>query len=309
MQVIRRGLLPLALSLALAPARAAWADQGPVEEAQTLFTQGRAALEKGDYTTACATLEKSLALMPRPSTLGSLAQCEEHQGKLLSAAKHMEQGIDLLAAGDPRIPPAKAQAKELDARIPRVVLKLSGPGPARASARLDGAPVLIDQFAEGVAVDPGRHSVVVSVWGAPDQETTIDVAVKETRTVTIVLPPVAPQVVKQTARGSGLKTAGYVAFGVGAAGAILAAVTGGVLVHDHAEINADCPNKFCSPAGRSLINGVGPLNVANGIGWGLGVTAVTAGAILLAVSGTTGDETTSSTALVIGNGIWLRGSF
>ena len=69
-------------------------------------------------------------------------------------------------------------------------------------------------------------------------------------------------------KGSGMRTAGFVLLGVGAAGVVVAAATGAVLVGKHASIDADCPNHSCNPAGRSLIDGLGPLNAVNAVGWG-----------------------------------------
>src|SRR5262245_58078037 len=54
-------------------------------EADRLFREGRADLDRGDYTSGCAKMERSYAIDPEGAgggTVGNLAECETHFGHL-----------------------------------------------------------------------------------------------------------------------------------------------------------------------------------------------------------------------------------
>ncbi|NOU28880.1 MAG: hypothetical protein HOO96_13330, partial [Polyangiaceae bacterium] len=68
-----RPLFALALVLIAAPAFR--------DDAETLFREGRKALEAGDYAVACAKFAESQRIEPAPGTLLNLAGCEERSGK------------------------------------------------------------------------------------------------------------------------------------------------------------------------------------------------------------------------------------
>jgi hypothetical protein len=95
-------------------------------------------------------------------------------------------------------------------------------------------------------------------------------------------------------------------------GVIVAAVTGGMLVSKNAAINQACPVvggvHECSTQGRSLINGAKPLDIANGIGWGLGIAGVVSGTVLVIVSGKT-VTTVAPSAQTGGVGLRVGGTF
>jgi len=313
---LRRALLISAAALALVLASPPAAAEDPATaQAQSLFAEGRTALEKGDYATACAKFHQSLAVVKRASTLLNLGQCEQELGKLVSSAEHWRAGIAALPAGDERIAPSKERAAAVEARIPHLTVKLSAPGPAGTRVEVDGAAAPADALGAGIPVDPGRHTVVLLVPGAADQRSTLDIGEKESRTVSFSIDAAAAPKIDAPApapasKGSGMRTAGFALLGVGAAGVIVAAATGAVLVGKHSSIDTDCPNQVCNPAGRSLINGLGPLNAVNAVGWGLAIAGVAAGIPLVVIGGKGQAQATVGTApLPGGGGLWMTARF
>jgi hypothetical protein len=120
---------------------------------------------------------------------------------------------------------------------------------------------------------------------------------------------------------STLRKTGFALLGVGVAGGVVAGVTGALLLSRNASINTDCPVTngvhTCTPEGRSLINGVGGLNVANGIGWGVGLAGVASGVVLIVVGGKSSAPapaekaaiTVAPTGLPGGGGVWMTARF
>jgi len=315
----RRALGAAALVTLLATSSASSAQGADDLQAQSLFVEGRTAMEKGDYPTACSKFTASLAIVSRAGTLLNLALCEQQQNHLVSAAKHWQQGIALLPPGDDRLPVSKERAAALAKRLPHLTLQLTGTVSAGARAELDGAPARLDELQAGVPADPGRHVVVVLVPGAADQRATVDLAEGDARVVTLaivpgpehVTPPPPPP--PSGARGGGLRTVGFALTGVGVAGFVVAGVTGGILVSKHATISADCPGMVCGKAGsptskESLTGGLGPLNAANAVGWALGLAGVAVGVPLIIVGGPKAPQATVGAATLPGGaGLLLTG--
>ena len=110
---------------------------------------------------------------------------------------------------------------------------------------------------------------------------------------------------------SALTKAGWAVLGVGVAGAVVAGVTGGMLMARDADIQRECPGKVCSPAGRDLVDGAGSLKVVNAIGWGVGIAGVGASVVMLVVGRTPAKRPPPVGALILpgGGGVSLEGSF
>ncbi len=223
----------------------------------------------------------------------------------------------MLPPGDARIAPSRERAAAVEARLPHLTVKLSSPGPAGTRVEVDGAAVPAASLAAGISLDPGHHAIALYVPGSAEQRSTLDIGEKEARTVSFSIdapaalaptPTPAPDAPK--AGGSGMRTAGFVLLGAGAVGAVIAGATGAVLVSKHSSIDADCPNKVCSPAGRSLIDGLGPLDAANAVGWGLAIVGVAAGIPLVVLGGKGKAQATVGTApLPGGGGLWMTARF
>jgi hypothetical protein len=274
-------------------------------------------MEKGDYPTACAKFTASLALVNRASTLLNLAQCEQHEGKLVAATKHWKEGIALLPAGDERVAVSKERAAALAPRLPHLTVKLSGPAPAGARVEVDGVNVPVAELGAGVPIDPGHHTVVLVVPGNPDHREAVDVVEGEAKSVTLSPsestsgpgPGPGPTPEPAPSTGSGMRTGGVVLLGVGVAGGLVATITGGILVSKHSTITSQCPTMdHCSQSVVETIASTRPLNAANAAGWILGAVGV-AGGVALVIVGGRGTATVAPTALPSGGGLSITGRF
>jgi hypothetical protein len=310
-------LLALAAPAAAQPATtpppdAAQPGDKALGQAQSLFVEGRAAMDRGDYPTACAQFTASLALMTRASTLLNLAQCETHEGQLVNAAKHVTQGIALLPPDDERLAISKEREAALARRVAHLTVKLGKGTPAAARVEVDGIDTSASTLLAGIAENPGRHVIVLSVPGGSRETSTVDLVEGDAKTVTLGAEEAgvveAPKPV--VARSNTKRTAGYVLGGIGVAGLIGAGVTGGILVSKHSAINGACPNKQCSPDGLALIESTKSLNVVNGVAWGVGLAGLAGGVVLLVLSrGDSAATAVAPTALPGGGGLRVTGTF
>ncbi|MEP7125797.1 MAG: hypothetical protein ABJE95_33005 [Byssovorax sp.] len=291
-----------------APATAGDKDLGG---AQALFVDGRAAMDRGDYPTACARFTASLALVTRASTLLNLAQCETHEGQLVNAAKHVSEGINLLPTDDERLAISKERAAALARRLAHLTVKLSAAPPAAARLEIDGVDTSVSKALSGVAENPGQHVIVLVNPGQADQRSLVDLAEGESKTVTLAIQGAAVAAPKPVvARSSSKRTLGFVLGGVGVAGLIGAGITGGILVSRNSAITTACPLKRCNAEGLSLIASTKSLNVVNGVAWGVGLAGLASGVVLVVLGRGEGAATAvGPTALPGGGGFQATGTF
>lgn len=165
------------LLLCAAPAAA----QGVQAAATAQFDQGRALMKQGRYKDACAAFEKSQELDAQNGTLFNLAECDARIGKLASAWLAYRD----LAQRDSnpgRSKEAGRRARELEKRLPRLLLRLASPPPGFA-VTIDGkdaTPLLgVDN-----PVDLGRYTIRATAPGHATFEGTATLA-DEARTVTV----------------------------------------------------------------------------------------------------------------------------
>jgi len=247
--------------------------------AEALFRQGRQAMEAKNYEEACPKFAESQRLDPASGTLMNLATCEEKVGKLASAWQHWKEAIDALPPKDDRVTFARSRVDELEKKLPRLQITLSGAG--------EGAKVLRDEIELGPAslgvplpVDPGSHTVTVRMPGRFPKSVSVSVAVGEQAQI-----DVHPGAVDPSANEKNVKvqprprTLGWVFAGVGVAGVGAAAVTGLMLVNKKSTVETNCPNKVClNQDGLDAVSSGKTLIVANTAAWivggvGLGVGA------------------------------------
>lgn len=286
----RAAFLAAALAAALFPT-AAGAEGG---EAQRLFNEGRDALKRGDRAVACVRFRGSLDLARVANTLFNVAQCDEHDGKLVAALRGWREGVLLLGPGDERLAVAKERLGALEAKVPKVTLILAADLPAEAHILVDGATIERPAVGTSLPLDPGEHAIVVEAPGRKAQRTDVRLAERDRKEVALAAGPpevAAPPVATRPPPpppppGSGTRrTAGFVIGGLGLAGMAAFALTGGVLLDRDGQIRTACPDKVCSPRGRELIDGNPPLLIANAAALGVGLAGIALGTVLVVTGG------------------------
>jgi len=256
------------------------------KEAERLFNEGREAVKAEDYKTACPKFEASLKLARRAGTLFNLAQCEEHEGRLVTAVQYYKEGIVVLEPGDPRLAPSKKQLANIEPRMPYLTVNVEGTLPAGGRLTLDGRE--IDVIGKEFAVNPGKHELraLAPKYADGVVEFEIEEFKKETKAISIgARLPDPPAQVRFKDLGP-KRIATIAAFGVGGLGVIGAAVTGGFLVSRKSLVDEHCKGGICDSPDAFLKAQQGkPLLIANTIAWGLGIAGAGAGTFLLLYKG------------------------
>jgi hypothetical protein len=272
--------------------------------AETLFNEGLEAMRAARYEQACPALQESYRLDPMPGVLFTAAECEGAWGKVATALAHYDEFLRVLTT----LPPAQ-QKKHLERRqltlqkmtalsrlAPQLTVVLPSGAPAGVVVKRNG--VVLDALAFGVAspVDPGTYSVTFEAPGKPVQERRFALAKGQQATVgaDVVWAPEAagpgnpqgPGAVQPPVQGDSPpnRTAAWVVGGVGLAGLAVGAVTGALTWSKKSTIEAECPERQCTPEGRSAVDSAQTTGLLSSLGFGVGVLGVAAASVMLLTS-------------------------
>jgi hypothetical protein len=269
-------VVPLvAASLAFASFASAAPSAADKETARGLMAQGRAAREKGDLQAALKAFEAADAIMHVPTTGLELARSQEAAGLLVEAR---DTALRVMRSPEEPGEPAPfkrarqeaaALSSELEARIPSLTIEVKNvPDGQTATVTLDGNELSSVLIGQPRKLDPGHH-VVVAKAGTAEGREEVDVAEKESKTVTVALPaqeaaapaPPAPEqettekpppATEQPAAGrSGAsKALMFGGFGLAGAGLIAGTVTGILSMSQTSSIKSSpaCSGNLCNPS-------------------------------------------------------------
>jgi hypothetical protein len=156
-------------------------------EADRLFEEGRALLEKGDRAEACKRFDLSFRKDPRAvGTMLNLGLCREETGLVASAVRYYQEARD--RARDQHLLEHQQAAERkialLSPRIPHLTIALAPGTPDGARVLVNDVVIELDQLLD-VTVDPGEHSLVVTAPGKLPYETKVAVKDSERRKVDV----------------------------------------------------------------------------------------------------------------------------
>lgn len=324
-----------ASSLLLCLALPALAQGSNKVAAEALFEEGRKLMAASKPAEACPKFAESNRLDPAAGTLLNLGACYEAAGRLASAwATYKEAGSLAQSTGRAEfVATAKKRADKLAPKLIRLTVDATDqPG---LVVKRDGAAVERAELGVAIPVDAGEHVVTASAPGkktfsatvtAKDEGSTLSVKVPMLEvdpTAAAPPPPVsaappapppptasaAPPPPARESGGSGQRTAGWVAGGVGVVGLVAGSV---FAMSARSKYDAskdlcrpDDPNK-CTPAGvdaRDTARSRG--NLATAL-FAVGVIGVGAGAALVL---TAPSEKTSVRVSPTVAGLVVDGSF
>jgi hypothetical protein len=297
----RCAFLALGLVPAIASAQVSDVDKST---ARALAQQGQNALTQRDFATAADRFARAAELVHAPTLGLGLARAQVGLGQWIAAAETYRRVLreplpaSASAAFTKAFADARRELAELEPRIPVVTLAVRGAPAARVT--LDGTPVPGAALGVGRPVDPGKHAVRAEAEGfAPAQAAfTAEEHKSEAVTLTLeraaaapeVLPPpppplpppataaprpepgaepppsagpVAPEPPSSSA--SLRRTLGFVGLGLGGAGIVLGAVSGGLAIPKHSALQTACPGGRCP---ESQANALGSYHVLTNLSTG-----------------------------------------
>lgn len=305
----------VATSISLATSSACWgqtADNAAIAEA--LFQEAQRLINEGHVSEACVKFVESDKLDPGLGTKLSIADCYEREGKLAAAWAVFTEIIPAAqqAKRKDREEFAKNRADALAARVPKLMIVMDGADPKTVQVLRDGLTMGAATFGLSLPIDPGKHVIVARSPGFKDWSTDVDIA--EGKTVEVKVPAlkaevatpqpppppppltrapvVVPPVTKPT---SGLRTGGFVALGVGAAGLVAFGVTGGLAMSKKSSVDETCPKNECANpteavAARNAWSDAQTLATITTVGLGVSGVAILVGVVMVITGKPSGEN-------------------
>jgi hypothetical protein len=291
---MRIGTSLAALGFSALLAGASLAQSRDPAAAEALFRAARAAMETGDYVTACPKFEESNRLDPAVGTIFNLADCDEHLGKIASAWQLFKEVEQRLSASDERASIASSRAATLEPKLPRLKLKVNTPLPSGASVLRDGILLGNASFDLALPIDPGDHVLVVKAPGRADRQHAVKAGIGQVSEVVVEVgaPLPADAAAAQakvgasdanvdTKSGPSSRTVGVVLIGVGTAGIVTSLIAGAVALTAKKTVDTECVDKQCTQAGIDAGDRGSTAVTISTIAFGVGLTGAAVGTVLL----------------------------
>lgn len=254
-----------------------------------------AAYSAGEYEKAYDLFTRAHAIVGLTTTGLYMARCLVKLNRFVEASERYVEIARMSLADDaqPLHVEAKATARqEREALLPRIPkLQITLDEPAAAEVTLDGVEVPKALLGVSRPVDPGEH-VVVAVRGDVRREERVVLAEGESRTITLAVkgeateekpPPRPPSIADESDAGL-LQTLGWIAIGVGGAGLVVGAITGGLALDKRSSLDKVCQDKQCTPEFHPDVDTYQTLRIVSGAGLIAGGALAAAGIVLLIVA-------------------------
>lgn len=177
----------LGVGLTPALAHAAGDSEGGAAAAESLFQEGRKAMDAHRYSDACPKFLASQKLAPAIGTLLNLADCYEKNNQLASAWARFHEAIAMAQRQNRknREDTARDRADKLEPRLIKLSILARTSG---IDVKLDGNPIDAAALGTGIPVDPGKHTVEASAKGKKPFSTTIETSDKQ-KAPSVEIPP------------------------------------------------------------------------------------------------------------------------
>ncbi|HEX4478926.1 MAG TPA: hypothetical protein VH142_27775 [Polyangiaceae bacterium] len=330
--VRRRGALFWFAALSALSLRAN-ADASSQAAAESLFSEGRAAMARGEYDEACEKFEASNQLDPAVGTVFNLANCNERRGRRALALEQFREVAARLPASDPREPIASAHISDLAAHVPMIALRLGHAAPAGAVVVLDARPLPPQSLNAALPVDAGDHIVIVRAAEHADREyrvslvdgQRVDLAVDAGEIVAEGNHPpdqAATRMVEYRqghppairSRPSRRVVAGAIVGGVGIATLGASVVTGIVALSKEHSLDGSCEDKpggggrFCNAVGLRAADSGRTFATVSDVTLGVGLAAAAVGAWLVFFPGSHHEVDMTAGAIPGGASLGVRGA-
>lgn len=267
--------------------------------------------DQGKCAAAIEKLERAEKLHHAPTTAGRLGECEIQTGKVIAGTERLQR---LLREGLPPSPPKsfvtamdRAQ-KALDAALPRIAtlrISVKAPVGTKPTVTVDDEAISSVLIGADMPADPGAHKIIATAKGLVTDTKQLTLKDGETNGITLTLivdpnykpepPPVAVTPVPGPAGSSTtpppdrkMNVLPFVAFGVGAVGLGVGAVTGLIVGSKSSDLEKNCRSDGGCPSSQdSTLSSANTMATISTIGFIVGGVGVASGVVLLLTQGTT----------------------
>jgi hypothetical protein len=320
------GLLAFVIALvAFAPLEAKAQDA----TSRALFDKGVADMEARRFDTACPELEESLRMNRLPGTTFTLAECYAKAGKSASAVARYQEYLDLYSKlpsdqqqkQEDRPQVSRSQIGALTPSVPTLTIRLPQGAPAGTTVKRDDVVLGGPSLGVALPVDPGSHTITSQAPGSIPFTQTITLAPSEKKDITVTVTnavggdQAGRSDVNQPGRGKAQRIAGFVIAGVGAAGLLMGAITGGLTLAKKSTISDNCnvDTKVCkNQTGLDAVDSAHTTGLISTVGFIAGGVVLVGGVVILATApgqGNSKDIRMSFSADPTGGSIGIGGAF
>lgn len=279
--------------------------------ARAAATEGVQLLEAGRNAEALDRLRRAEALVHAPTHLLYIARAEVKLGLLVEASETYVKIVrEALAADAPKAfveaqAAAVQEGRELDARVPMLLIRVEGPGAAEATVSLDGTPLPPPMIGIAVPMNPGVHVLRAVGRDGASADARVKLVQGSRETAVLALrampgpvtapvrtldepPPPAPS--PDTGGGAGAgRWLGYAAVALGVAGVAVGTTFVVINRTKRTQANDLCPGDVCPLASQSQVQSLDQQADTAGavawVGYGVGGAAAATGIVLLLTSG------------------------
>lgn len=323
----RRALACLVTTLLFAGQAAPAFAQAPAVDDETRATarvvaqEGLDFYDKGLYKEALEKLDRANALVSAPTLGLMIGRCLEKLGRLVEASeRYLDVSRTKIDAKSPdlfkkAVTDAATERDQLLPRIPSITVVVDGTGAGGTDTQvaLDGKSIPTAMLGLKRLINPGTHRVEVT-RGADRASQEFTLKEGEVREVKLVPAPQEDTGPKPPP-SSGMppqKLAGIVLMGVGAAGVITGAVTGGLAAGKLSDLeDGGCKDGHCLKSQKSDVGSYNTLRLVSTVGLYAGIGVAAGGvALFLTAPKAKAKPETGSIEPVLGAGyIGVRGTF
>lgn len=288
------------------------AAEGPEQAAREAYAAGLEEFSRDAYAEAARSFATADGLAKSPNTKLMLGRCLRSLGQLPEAYRALRDSVRL-AEQDPAryehtAEAARTELDELRDLLGQLTVYVHS-APSFALLHVDGLPIPSSEWRTPLPVRAGTVHVSLETGPGVIERRSVEIGAGQAESLVIGAPSQAGPVFEKPARppaleaaapilqpaaaesgATGLRTAGYVAGGIGVVGLLAFGVLGSLSTAAFHELEAGCPNKSgCDPSLRSTAERGELQQTAANISLVVGLGALTTGAVLF-VLGTPADE-------------------
>jgi hypothetical protein len=327
----------------LAPGALAQSD-GDRATARALGQDGQQALDAKDYKTAEDRFRRADKLVHAPTLELGLARALAGVGKFVESQETYNRMVrEGVSPGAPDVfkhalEDAKKEVDSVSTRVAAVTITVKAAGGVDVpdpAVTLDGQAVNSASLGVRRAIDPGTHVLHVTAQGykpadinfpatsganvdqpvvlekdltpAPGATPAPGEAPGATPVVATAAPPPESDTGPSPRKAS---IAPWIAFGVGGAGLLVGAITGGLALGDHSTLANNCPQGACGPSEQSNLSSYHTMGAISTVGFVVAGVGAAAGVILLVTAPKSQPTTGFSVRPTVGFGsVGAVGSF
>jgi hypothetical protein len=272
--------------------------------ARDLGREGQQALDQKDYKTAADKFHRADKLIHAPTLELGLARALAGTGQYVESQETYNR---IIREGVPASAPdvfrqaldaAKAEVGAVSARVGGITLNLQADGGADVSAAnvtIDDQPLNTASLGVRRQIDPGDHVAKATADGYQPVEEHFTVGEGASVSVQLDLhkgaaaapgapaaPPAAGAIDAPPPDATPRRSIfPWVAFGVGGAGLLTGAITGGIALGQHSSIVSDCGGSSCPTTEQSKIDGYHTMTLVSTAGFIVAGLGAATGVVLL----------------------------